>query len=137
MVQDFQQFCFFERGNGLARLVVIHKDHLEAGWVEQIALTRNATIESRLVDDPVLVYFIAQDAAEKITDVPVRGKSWHADIRGRSALSRHHLAYRRIPGLRTQNLCEVLEETEAIDNAIRFCLHPQRAQRQYGWRASR
>ena len=47
VIQDLQEFCFFERGDRLTRLVVIHENDLEARRVEDIALAGNARDTNR------------------------------------------------------------------------------------------
>ena len=74
MIQNLQQFCFFERSDCLPRLVVIHKDDLEPRRVENIALACNAEIKSIFIHDPIIIIFIAQDAVEKITDMSIGRK---------------------------------------------------------------
>ena len=132
MIQDLEQFRFFESGNRLPGLVVIHQNNLEARRIKQVALARNARVKSAFVQDPILVDFVAQDAVEKITDMPVGRKLGHVRIRGFFAGYSHHFSDGCISGLRSKNLGEILKKTKAIDDAIRFAIllyhrsHPAR-----------
>ena len=96
MVEDLEQFRLFEGGNGLARLVVIHEDDLEARRVQHIPLSGDAEIQPVLVHHPVVVILIAQELVEHVADVRVRRIFRHGGVRGVPALGRHHLAHGRI-----------------------------------------
>ena len=50
--------------------------------------------------------------------MPVGRELGHVGIGCVPARSRHHLPHRGVPGLRTQDLCKVLEEAETVDNSI-------------------
>src|SRR5215217_7791448 len=101
---------------------MIDQNDLKPRRIEKVALARNAAIESMLIEDPILIYLIAQDAVEEITDMPVGRELGYVHI-GRLFTRRgHHGADGCIPGLGSENLGEVLEETEAIDNTVGFAL---------------
>ena len=72
VVQNLEQLGLFESGNRLSRLIVIDQNDLEARRVEQVTLACNTGIESSLVDHPVFVDFVAQNAVEKIADLRLR-----------------------------------------------------------------
>ena len=104
MIENLQQFGFFEGGDCLARLVVVHQNDLEPRRIEHIALARNATVKAVFIHDPVIVVLIAQDSVEKIADMSIGGEFWHGRVGGVPAWGRHHFAHGCIAGLRTEHL---------------------------------
>src|ERR1043165_1449652 len=122
MIQDLQQLRFFESRNGLTWFIMIHKDHFEPRWIEEITLARNSTIQAMVINHPVVVVFIAQNTIEKITDVPIDRKLRYICICGIPTWGRHHLPYCGIAGLRTEYLGEIPEEAKAIDDPIRLSI---------------
>ena len=57
MIQDFDQFRFFHRAQGLARLVVIDQDDAQARRVQSFPLPGDAKVMTLLVDNQELVVF--------------------------------------------------------------------------------
>ena len=115
MVEDLKQFRLLQRGNGLARLVVVHKDDLETRRVERLALTGNAEITPILIHDPEFIVIIAQDPVERVADVGIGRIHGDGSISGVPAGSGHQLADGGITGARSQGVHEILKKAEAID----------------------
>ncbi len=55
MVEDFQQLGFFQGGDRLAGLIVIHQDDLQARRVEDIPLAGHAEVKSIFVHHPEII----------------------------------------------------------------------------------
>ena len=122
VVEDFEQFGFLERGDGLARLVVVHEDDLEARRVERFALVGDAEVEAVLVHDPVVVVIAAQDLVERVADVGVGNVLGDLGVGGVFAGRGHHLAHGGVARARAENVGEIFEEAEAVDQAIGFAV---------------
>src|ERR1041385_2837031 len=122
MIQNLQEFSFFQRGDCLTWLVVIHEDDLEAWRIKKIALACNAQVMPVFIHNPVIVNFIPQDPVEKIANMPIGRKLWHVGICRVLARRGHHLAHGGIPGPRSQGLSEVFEKAVTIDQAVGFAI---------------
>jgi hypothetical protein len=124
VVQYLKQFCFFERGDCLSWFVMIYENDLEAWRIQNITLACNSQIQSVFINDPVIIIFIAQDAVEKIADMPVGGIFRNICIRRVLAWRGHHLAHGSIAGARSERLGKISKETKTIDKTIRFAIFP-------------
>src|SRR5689334_12137239 len=120
MIENFQQFCLFECSNCLTRFIVVNQNDLQARWVENIALMRDAQIQTIFIHHPIIIMFIAQDTVERIANMCICCELCNGSVSRISAWSRHHLAYSCIARARPKYFSEIFEEAVSVDKAKRF-----------------
>jgi len=121
MVKDFEQFGFIERGDCLARFVVIYQDDFQARRIEHTALVADSKVMAAIVDHEKIVVFFAQDAVERIADMTIGWEAWNGCISNIAAGGGHNINDALIAHIqaRADNLLKEVKQAEAIDHAKR------------------
>ncbi len=124
MVENFKQFGFIERGDGLARLVVVHQDEFQAWRVQDAALVADTQVMSAVIDYKEVIVFFAQDAVERIANVSVGRKARHAGIGDIAAGCGHDVGNALVAHIqaRADNLLKEAKQAKAVNHAKGYAI---------------
>ena len=124
VIDDLDDVGLVDGADGLARLVVVNEDDLQAGRVERLALATDAHVAAVVVDDPELIALLAHDAVQRVAHAAVGLELGHRAVAGLAAGHVHQLADAHLfaPRVGADGAAEEVEQADDRHQAEGFAL---------------